>query len=78
MDTIPESVALSQPILYIFVVYTVVVIGLFVGILRWIVEKFTNSLEKIASQYGGEIMEKLDNIEDKIDRRQPRRRGIAD
>lgn len=71
MPDIPESVALAQPILYLFTISNIVIIGIFVGILRWIVSSFIEALKL----FGDKIMDKLDTIEDKLDNQpNPRRR----
>jgi len=71
MPDIPETVALAQPILYLFAFTMVSIVIIFVGVLKYIVDKFIKALEL----FGGRIMDKLDVIEKKVDHPPVNRRG---
>lgn len=47
MPPIPESVAAAQPIIYILSMLLFGVIVVFLGILKWLMDRYVKSLDKI-------------------------------
>ena len=47
MPDIPDSVAAAQPIIYILAVTLVVVLVAFIGLVKWLMDKYVASLDKV-------------------------------
>jgi len=74
MPEVPESVALAQPILYLFIISLCVIVGGFLGMIKWMMGRFLDALETITSEIGDDIMDKLDTMDAKLDNVSSRRR----
>ena len=73
---IPETVAVAQPVLYLFAFTMLGIVAAFLVTLRYMMDKFTKTQEQIVERLSGEIMGKLNEIDNKIDAQPRRRRGL--
>lgn len=80
---IPDIVVSQAPLAVLFAIFAVVLIGILIRTIEKTNEKFTEALkeqrqefsktvELISEKFGGDIMNKLNEIDDKLDT--PRRR----
>jgi len=78
---IPDQVALAQPVLYILGFVLIAILGIFAGLIKWLMDKYVTSLDNVVNKLvlqNDEQLVILRDIQAKVDSppsdRKPRRR----
>ena len=81
---IPDAISTQLPLATLFAIFAFLLLRVFMNFIRDQRAEFLEALRDITEKFGvdlqkhdDEVKKKLDNIEDKIDSRQPRRRGLS-
>lgn len=81
---IPESVAIAQPILYLFAFTVITIVGGNLWFIKWLASNFLSALSKLNEQSSEQtsllisIQNSVDDIADNTGGRTRRKRGLGD
>lgn len=75
MPPISETAIAAQPILYILAVSLIAIIIIFIGLVKWLMDRYVQSLDKVVInlvEQNQTQIELLQDIKTKVDKLEPR------